>query len=223
MAIRILIVDDHRLLRAGLKTLLNSDPNLEVVGEATSGDEVFQVVQETHPDVVLMDMGMQGMDGLEATRQLVQNFPGIRVLIMTMYEDSALVKECIRAGATGYIIKRAAESELIDAIYAVWRDMIYIHPSMMQSLISPSQKSGSQVSKKIEPLTVREIEILRLIVKGYTNRQIGSALNISIRTVETHRSNVMEKLNLHSRVELVRYATEQGLLEEPGERPEHLL
>jgi len=216
MAIRILIADDHGLLRAGLKTLLNSDPNLEVVGEATSGEEALQVVRETHPEVVLMDMGLPGMDGLEATRRLVQDIPGVRVLMMTMYEDSELVKESIRAGASGYIIKRAAESELIDAIYAVWRDMIYIHPSMMQSLVSPPPNAGSEAPIKIEPLTAREIEILRLIVKGFTNRQIGSTLNISIRTVETHRSNVMEKLNLHSRVELVRYATEHGFLQEPG-------
>lgn len=212
MATRILIVDDHRLLRAGLKTLLNSDPNLEVVGEATSGEEALKVVQETQPDVVLMDLAMSGMDGLEATRRLVQMVPGIRVLVMTMHEDSELMKECVRAGAKGYIIKRAAESELVDAIYAVQRDVIYIHPSLMQSLISPKQKQGAQSPKETEALSAREIEVLQLIVKGYTNRQISEALSISVRTVETHRSNVMDKLNLHSRVELVRYATEHGLV-----------
>lgn len=212
MATRILIVDDHRLLRAGLKTLLNSDPNLEVVGEATSGEEALKVVQETQPDVVLMDLAMSGMDGLEATRRLVQMVPGIRVLVMTMHEDSELMKECVRAGAKGYIIKRAAESELVDAIYAVQRDVIYIHPSLMQSLISPKQKPGAQSAKETEALSAREIEVLQLIVKGYTNRQISEALSISVRTVETHRSNVMDKLNLHSRVELVRYATEHGLV-----------
>lgn len=212
MATRILIVDDHRLLRAGLKTLLNSDPNLEVVGEATSGEEALNVVQETKPDVVLMDLAMPGMDGLEATRRLVQMVPNIRVLVMTMHEDSELMKECVRAGAKGYIIKRAAESELVDAIYAVQRDVIYIHPSLMQSLISPKQKDGTQPSKEAEPLSAREIEVLQLIVKGYTNRQISEALTISVRTVETHRSNVMDKLNLHSRVELVRYATDRGLV-----------
>lgn len=212
MATRILIVDDHRLLRAGLKTLLNSDPNLEVVGEATSGEEALKVVHETQPDVVLLDLAMSGMDGLEATRRLVQLVPGIRVLIMTMHEDSELMKECVRAGAKGYIIKRAAESELMDAIYAVQRDVIYIHPSLMQSLISPKQKSGVQPPNETEALSAREVEVLQLIVKGYTNRQISEALSISVRTVETHRSNVMDKLNLHSRVELVRYATEHGLV-----------
>lgn len=212
MATRILIVDDHRLLRAGLKTLLNSDPNLEVVGEATNGEEALNVVQQTQPDVVLMDLAMTGMDGLEATRRLVQIQPNIRVLIMTMHEDSELMKECVRAGAKGYIIKRAAESELVDAIYAVQRDVIYIHPSLMQSLISPAPKLGMQATREAEPLSAREIEVLQFIVKGYTNRQISEALSISVRTVETHRSNVMDKLDLHSRVELVRYATEHGLV-----------
>lgn len=215
MPIRVLIVDDHRLLRAGLKTLLNSDPNLEVIGEATSGEEALQVTKEANPDVVLMDIGLAGMDGMEATQRLVKQMPGIKVLVMTMHEDSELVKECIRVGAAGFIIKRAAESELIDAIYAVWRGIVYIHPSMVASLISSSPaattpKNGNEEEK--EPLSAREIEILRMIVQGYSNRQIGSALNISVRTVETHRSNVMEKLNLHSRVELVRYATEHGMV-----------
>lgn len=212
MAIRILIVDDHRLLRAGLKTLLGTDPNLEVVGEASTGDDALQVVEELNPDVVLLDMVMPGMDGLETTRRMIKKSVGVRVLIMTMHEDSELVKECIRCGAAGYIVKRAAESELIDAIYAVWRGMIYIHPSMMFSLISPPQGKLHAAASEMEPLSAREMEVLRLIARGYTNRQIGSALSISIRTVETHRSNVMEKLNLHSRVELVRYASEHGLV-----------
>lgn len=212
MSIRILIVDDHRLLRAGLKTLLTSDPNIEVVGEATSGYEALKVVQDVQPDVVLMDMGMQGMDGLEATRRLLQKDPKLRVLILTMYEDKELVRECISAGARGYIIKRAAESELINAIYAVWRDMIYIHPSLMSSLVSPAEKDSHE-GKDVDALTARELEVLHLILKGYTNRQISEALNIQIRTVETHRANVMDKLNLHSRVELVlRYATERKLV-----------
>ena len=212
MAIRVLIVDDHQILRAGLISLLISDPNLEVVGEATSGDEALQVVQDLNPDVVLMDIAMEGMNGIEATRRLVEKHPGVRVLILTMYEDGALVKESIQAGARGYIIKRAAQSELRDAIYAVWRDIIYIHPSLINSFVSPPAKVGEQDPRAIEALSAREIEVLRLIVRGYTNREISSTLNISVRTVETHRSNVMEKLKLHNRVELVRYATEHGIV-----------
>ena len=211
MPIRILIADDHRILRAGLRTLLSPDPNIEVVGEATSADEALQIAKDVGPDIVLMDIGMPGMDALEATRALVR-LPDTRVLILTMHEDGALLQEYIRAGASGYIIKRAAESELVDAIYAVWRGMIYIHPSLMKSLVTPERKTEAKYPMETEPLTTREIEILRMIVRGHTNRQIGSALNISTRTVESHRSNLMEKLNLHSRVELVRYASEHGLI-----------
>jgi two-component system response regulator NreC len=212
MSIRILIVDDHRILRAGLKTLLQPDPNLEVVGEATNGDDAVLAAQALKPDIVLLDINMPGLTALEVTRRLSGAMNGTRVLILTMHEDSALLQEYIRAGASGYIIKRAAESELIDAIYGVWRGMIYIHPSLMQSLVSPPPKSEAPLPYNPEALTAREVEILGLIVRGHTNRQIGSALNISVRTVETHRSNLMEKLNLRSRVELVRYAAEHGLV-----------
>jgi DNA-binding NarL/FixJ family response regulator len=212
MSIRVMIVDDHRILRAGLKTLLNPDPNLEVVGEATNGEEALQIAREIRPDVVLMDIGMPGMDALEATRQFVRMVPNSRVLILTMYEDGELLQAYLRAGASGYIIKRAAESELIDAIYAVWRGMIYIHPSLMQALLPPTQKESPQIPLETEPLTSREMEVLHLAAHGHTNREIASTLNISVRTVETHRANLMEKLNLHSRVELTRYAEEHGLL-----------
>lgn len=212
MAIRILIADDHRILRAGLKSLLTSDSNLEVVGEATTGVEALQAAQALRPDIVLMDIGMPGNEGLEATREMIQVVPEARVLMLTMHEDSAMLQECLRAGASGYIIKRAAESELIDAIYAVNRGIIYVHPSLMRGLVTPVQKSTSSRREDPNTLTLREVDILRLIVKGHTNRQIADALNISVRTVETHRANLMEKLNLHSRVELVRYASEHKLV-----------
>ncbi|MRR30001.1 response regulator transcription factor [bacterium] len=212
MAIRILIADDHRILRAGLKSMLNADANLEVIGEATNGEEALQAAQKLRPNIVLMDIGMPGNEGLEATRQLVQLVPEARVLMLTMHEDSALVQECLRAGASGYIIKRAAESELIDAIYAVSRGIIYVHPSLMRSLVTPPSKTNGHISAANEPLTLREVEILKLIVKGYTNHQIADTLTISVRTVETHRANLMSKLDLHSRVDLVRYASEHKLI-----------
>lgn len=211
MSIRIVLSDDHRLLRAGLKTLLSTDPNLQVVGEATTGEEVLRVVEETHPDVVLMDLSMPGMDGLEATRRLIEKGSSARVLIMTMHEDSELMKECLRVGASGFIIKRAAESELVDAVYAVSRGIIYIHPSMMNSLVTPEAPKKTR-TERVSDLSAREVDVLRLIVKGYSNREIASTLSISIRTVETHRANIMEKLNLHSRVDLVRFANEHGLV-----------
>lgn len=210
MAIRILIADDHRILRAGLRTLLGVDPNLEVVGEATSGEEAMCAAAELHPDIVLMDISMPGPGGLETVRHLKGTAPDARVLILTMHEDSAMIQEYLRAGASGYITKRAAETELVDAIYAVWRGMIYLHPTLMQSLVAPPRPAPAIPSE--EPLTSREMDILRLIVHGNTNRQIADKLTISVRTVETHRANIMEKLNLHSRVDLVRYAAEHGLL-----------
>jgi len=212
MPIRIVIADDHRILRAGLRTLLNADPNLDVVGEATNSQEALDAVRELHPDILLMDIGMPGPDALSATRQVVQEAPDTRVLMLTMHEDGALMQEYLRSGASGYIIKRAAESELIDAIYAVWRGMIYVHPSLMRALVTPPQKPASPTTDEAEPLTTREVEILRLIVQGHTNRQIADSLNISVRTVETHRANLMDKLNLHSRVDLVRYASEHNII-----------
>jgi two-component system, NarL family, response regulator NreC len=211
MSIKILIADDHQILRAGLKTLLNADPNFEVIGEATDGNEAIEAAEKLKPDIVLMDISMPGKDGMEATRELVKILPDVRILILTMHEDFAILKEIIKSGASGYIIKRAAESELINAIYAVWRGIVYVHPTLMQSLMNSPDKSTTPTSNEDEPLTIRETEILRYIVGGFTNRQIANALSISVRTVETHRSNLMDKLNLHSRVDLVRYAAEHGL------------
>ena len=159
MSIRVLIVDDHRILRAGLRTLLNADTNIEVIGEATNGDEAILSAQEHRPEIVLMDIGMPGLNTLDAVRQLVKILPDTRILMLTMHEDTAMMQEYIRAGASGYIIKRAAESELIDAIYAVWRGIIYIHPSLMQSLIEPKRAADPTDRVNAETLTAREIEI----------------------------------------------------------------
>lgn len=212
MAIRIIIADDHGILRAGLKSLLSADPNLQVVGEAANGEETLRQVNEFKPNVTIMDIGMPGNEGLEATRQVIQSSPNTKVIMLTMHEDGAVLQECLRAGAAGYIIKRAVEGELIDAIYAVNRGIIYIHPSLVPLLVARPVTTDAHKSFDPDTLTEREIEILGLIVQGYTNREMGDALNISVRTVETHRSNLMEKLNLHSRVDLVRYAKEHKLI-----------
>ncbi len=212
MAIRIIIADDHGILRAGLKSLLSADPNLQVVGESDNGTDAIRLAKELLPNVALMDIGMPGNENLVATRQLIQEIPATRVIILTMHEDGALLQECLRAGASGYIIKRAVEAELVDAIYAVNRGIIYIHPSLMPLLVARPVKSEVARFSDPDSLTEREVEILTLIVQGYTNREMGDSLKISVRTVETHRSNIMEKLNLHSRVDLVRYAKEHNLL-----------
>ena len=213
MSIRILIVDDHGVLRAGLRALLSAEPDLEVVGETGDGGEVFSLASELQPDVILLDISLPGLSGIEITRRLKEVLPAVRVLILTFHEDESLLHEAIKGGAAGYIVKRAAESELIDAIRAVWRGDLYIHPIMTRALFK--DLTASPVSNKTpgESLTPREIEILRLIAQGYTNRQTAEALSISVRTVESHRGNLMDKLNLRSRVGLVRYAKEHGLIE----------
>jgi len=212
MPIRILIADDHGVIRAGLRALLDGLPEITVVGEASDGSEALSKAVELKPDIVLMDLSMPLMGGIETTRQLTQNKPGIRILILTVHEDESLLKEAIRAGAAGYIVKRAAQEDLLHAIRVVARGDLYVHPSMTRALFTePTPISTSKVSE-VETLTLREIEVLQLLAKGYTNRQIAEQLSLSPRTVEGHRANLSGKLGLHSRVELVEYAEMHGLL-----------
>jgi two-component system response regulator NreC len=212
MAIRILITDDHGVIRAGLRALLDDVPELEVVGEASDGLEVLRKVEKLKPDIVLMDLSMPNMGGIEATRQLLQVEPDVRVLILTVHEDEGLLKEVIRAGAAGYIIKRAVEDELIHAIQVVARGDMYVHPSMTRVLFNPSSPAASATRSDVEELTAREVEVLRLLARGYTNRQIADRLSISPRTAEGHRANLSAKLGFHSRVQLVEYAEKHNLL-----------
>jgi two-component system response regulator NreC len=213
MSIRILIADDHGVLRAGLVALLNGETGMEVVGEADDENSAVARTVEKRPDVVLMDVSMPDSGGIQATRRIKQLAPESRVLILTVHEDKGLMQEAIRAGAMGYILKRAIKAELINAIHTVMRDELYLHPAMARLLFlenpAPAAPSTELYS---EPLTSREVEVLRLIAQGYTNSQAGDILHISIRTVEYHRGNLTGKLNLRSRVELMRYAEEKGLI-----------
>jgi two-component system response regulator NreC len=215
--IRILIADDQGLLRAGLRALLSSEAELEVVAEAGSGEEALKLAQDFNPDVALLDINMPMMDGIEVTRRLKEVLPEARVLIITVHEDESLLQEAIKAGAAGYIVKRAVESELIDAIRAVQRGDMYIHPSMTRALLSgmssPKRNGGATTDSPAEALTPRELDVLKLIARGCTNRQMAEILSISVRTVEGHRANLMGKLNLYGRVELVRYARENKLID----------
>jgi two-component system response regulator NreC len=221
---RILVADDHGLLRAGLRTLLNAEPDLEVVGEAADGEETQRLTREFQPDVVLMDVSMPGCGGIETTRRLVELCSAVRVLILTVHEDTGLLQAAIRAGAAGYILKRAVEAELISAIRAVARGDLYVHPSMTRALLTDVAMvpSATRVGTEThtargthtphETLTPREVEVLGLIARGHTNRQIADFLTLSVRTVESHRANLMDKLDLRSRVELVHYAMDNALL-----------
>jgi len=211
MAIKVIIIDDHGVLRAGLRALLNSEADMQVVGEAAGSVEAMQIVLEKKPDVVLMDISLQGENGIEITKTLTEHLPNLRVLILTIHEDESLLKAAIQSGASGYILKRAVESELINAIRVVANGDFYIHPAMIRSLFG--SRENHVVKDIAATLTEREVEVLKLIAQGNTNRQIAELLKVSIRTVESHRANLMAKLNLRSRVELVRYAASHGLLD----------
>ena len=211
--IRILIADDHGVLRAGLRALLSAEPDMQVVGEAADGKETLRLAGELCPDVVILDISMPGPNSLEVVQRLKDILPDTRVLILTVHEDESLLRASLRSGAAGYIGKRAVESELINAIHAVWRGNIYVHPSMTHALLSKVSPPLALNKDLAEQLTPRETDVLCLIAQGYTNRQTADALCISVRTVESHRANLMAKLGLRGRVALVRYAREHGLLE----------
>lgn len=213
MPIRLLVADDHGLLRAGLVALLNAETGMVVVGEANDEHSAVSLTVEKKPDVVLMDISMPDSGGIEATRRIKQLVPEARILILTVHEDKGLMQEAIRAGAMGYILKRAIKSELVNAIHAVMRDELYLHPAMARLLFLEGPSLTHQETKLVsEQLTYREKEVLRLIARGYTNNQAAERLHISVRTVEYHRSNLTTKLNLRSRSELMRYAEEKGLI-----------
>lgn len=211
MPIRILIADDHAVVRSGLRALLAADPALELVGEAGDGTETLRLAETLHPDVVLLDVTMPPDSGIETTRQLKEKHPQILVIILTMHEDEDLLREALRAGAAGYVIKRAEESEILQAIHVVSEGDIYVHPAMTRALLHQTVTSERRRGAPVEPLTPRELDVLRLLVKGNTNRQAAGLLGLSVRTVENHRANLMGKLGISSRVELVSYAEEHEL------------
>ncbi len=215
MAVRVLIADDHAIVRAGLRAVLKAEAEMELVGEAFGGEEALALVESLHPDVLVLDLSMPDLDGIQVTRHVHSSAPGVRVLILTVHEDEALLREALRAGAAGYILKHAAEAELISAIHTVQRGEIYIHPKLVRSLLVETEKQVHPGPQPEELLTPRELDVLNRIVQGYTNRQIAEELIISVRTVEGYRANMTEKLGLHSRAELVRYAREHHLLDRP--------
>jgi two-component system response regulator NreC len=214
--IRVLVVDDHTILRVGLRMMLNAQPDIEVVGEASDGNQAVSEALRLIPDVILMDIAMPDCNGIEATRQVKRVQPETRVLVLTMHENEEYLFQTLRAGASGYILKEAADTELITAIRAVSRGRFYLSPSAQSIMVGDylqRVRSGEE-HDSYNALTEREREILKLVAEGYTNNQIAERLTISPKTVDTHRTHVMDKLNLHSRAELVKYAMRRGLLED---------
>lgn len=216
MKMRILLADDHTILRAGLKMMLNAQPDMEVVGEAQDGRQAIQEAQRLQPDVVLMDITMPDMNGIEATKQIKRNHPTARVLILTMHEHDEYVFQALRAGASGYMLKEAADTDLISALHIIQNGQFYLSPSAQSVMVGDylQRVRTGEEKDSYSSLTEREREILKLVAEGYTNNQIAERLVISPKTVDTHRTHIMDKLNLHSRAELVKYAMRRGLLEE---------
>ncbi|MFD1359343.1 response regulator [Fictibacillus halophilus] len=212
--IRILLVDDHAVVRMGLNMLLNARPNMEVVGEASEGNEGIQKAEELKPDVVLMDLSMpHGKDGLSATSELKKILPDTSILILTMHDDEEYLFRAIQAGASGCILKSAPHEELLQAIECVAKGNAYLYPSATKRLMEEYLSHMKQdVSDSYSLLSDREKEVLTLIAKGYSNKEIAEKLIISVKTVETHKSKVMEKLQMKTRPELVSYALKKGLM-----------
>ena len=214
--IRVLVADDHTILRAGLRMMLNATPDIEVVGEASDGCQAVAEALRLQPDVILMDITMPECNGIEATRQVKQQMPEVRVLVLTMHENEEYLFQMLRAGASGYMLKEAADTDLISAIRVVSSGRFYLSPSAQSMMVSDyllRVRTGEE-RDSYAMLTDREREILKLVAEGYTNNQIAERLFISHKTVDTHRTHIMDKLNLHSRAELVKYAMRRGLLED---------
>ena len=210
--IRVVIVDDHAVVRSGLKLLLDAEEDIEVVGEAGNLQEAVFRTRALKPDVVLMDVVMPGASGIEATPEVLKEHPAARVLVLSMQDDPTYVREAFAAGASGYVLKEAADEEVVGAIRDVAGGGRYVHPTLGARLVAADAEERARA--EADPLTEREREVLRLLALGHTNQEIAKSLFLSVRTVETHRAHIMQKLRLSTRAELVYYAMEQGLLEQ---------
>ena len=216
MPIRVVLADDHVLIRAGLKALLNSLPNIQVVGEASDGHEAVQVVDKIQPDVVILDIAMSNLNGLEAASRITRQWPRVKAIILSMHANEEYVGQALDVGATGYLLKGAEPAELELALKAVMRGETYLSPSISKHLVQDylshrKEKLGSAVE-----LTARQREVLQLIAEGRSTKEIAKKLIVSIKTVETHRSELMRRLDIHDVAGLVRYAIRRGLVSTEG-------
>ena len=214
MTIHLLVVDDHAVVRSGLKMLLANETDVEIVGEAGNGSEAVTLAGSLRPDVILMDIGLPDMTGIEASRLIKSKFPKIAIVALTIHEDQEYFFKMLEAGASGYVPKRAAPEELLTAIRAASNGEVYLYPSLAKLLVKDylSQERAVENKPMLDGLTDREQEVLSLLAEGAANDRIADVLVISPKTVERHRENIMRKLNLHSRAELVRYAIRKGII-----------
>ncbi len=221
--IRLMLVDDHQVVRTGLKSFMETQPDMQVVDEANNGREAIERALESRPDIVLMDVTMPEMDGLEATRKLKRLWPECVILALTVHEDKFFFMEMLAAGASGYLTKQAASDELIQAIHTVAQGHVYLQPALARWLIEDYQRLASEKTTPTEAdgavgldeLSVREREVLELVAKGLNNAEIGAKLALSPKTIARHRERIMNRLNLHTRTDLVKFAIRTGLVTLP--------
>lgn len=213
--IRVLIADDHNIVREGVRMILTGQEDFEVVGEASTGREALERARALAPDVVVMDISMPDMTGIQATERIRKELPSVQVLGLTMHEEQSYVFELLKVGAAGYVLKRAAAEDLVSGVRAAHRGEAFLYPSVAKAVVQDylQRISAKEKDEALDGLTEREREVLTLIAEGLTNQEIAGKLYISIKTVQTHRAHIMEKLNLHDRTELVRYAIRKGLIQ----------
>ena len=213
--IKVLLAEDHTIVRKGLHSLLEKEIGIEVVGEAEDGREAVRKAEKLQPDVVVMDIAMPGLNGLEATRQIKKRFPEMKIIILTVHANEEYVLQTLRAGASGYLVKKAAPADLIEAIQAVYKGDSFLSPSISKTVIDEYIRQTETKSERdiiYGKLTTREREVFQLIIEGHKNREIADLLYVSIKTVETHKAHIMDKLNVHSTAELIRYAMDKDLI-----------
>ena len=208
---RILIADDHGIVRGGMKLLIDRQPDMEVVAEAQDGVEAVEIAQRVRPDLAVLDVSMPRLTGLQAARQIKAHLPNCQVLMLSMHDDERYSYEALQAGAAGFVLKRAADTDLIDAVRSAMRGDSFVAPANQAELLKEWADGG--LGRPQEELTPRELEVVKLIAEAHTNRQIADVLHVSEKTVESHRANLLQKLGMRDRVELVRYAIRRGLVE----------
>lgn len=218
--IRVLLADDHPVVRAGVRTLVTTQPDMDVVGEAGDGAEAVELAERLRPDVLILDLSMPRLGGLSAIRFIAAKAPDTRVLVLTMHDDPTYLRQALAQGAAGYLVKKAADIELVAAIRAVRRGETYVHSALTSALVEmavePSAERKAAAPDRFETLSAREQEVLRLLVRGHTNQQVADALAVSVKTIETYRARLLDKLGLRTRAELVQYALDRGLLNADG-------
>jgi DNA-binding NarL/FixJ family response regulator len=212
--IRVLLADDHRILREGIRALIQDQADMQVIGESEDGLDTMKKVAQLNPDVVVMDIAMPLLNGLEATRQIRRDFPHVRVLILTMHENEEYIRQVLAAGALGYVLKDAAARDLLGAIRSVYQGEAVLSPAITRLVIEDYLRWGDiRPEDTTDGLTPREREVLQLIAEGYTNKEIAEIMSLSVKTVQSHRTNLMNKLDLHDRGELIKYAIQKKIID----------